>query len=61
LIIGHRLSTVRHANRIVVLRHGRIVEIGAHDDLIAAGGLYFRLYSAQAAGAGAVAVGEGVS
>ena len=48
-VVAHRLSTVRHANRIVVLEHGRIVETGAHADLLAAGGLYTRLQARQLA------------
>ncbi len=48
IIIAHRLSTIRRAGRIVVLEHGRIVEAGAHDELIEAGGPYSRLYGAWA-------------
>jgi subfamily B ATP-binding cassette protein MsbA len=44
LIIAHRLSTVRRADRVVVLDRGRVVESGSHDELLAAGGLYARLY-----------------
>jgi subfamily B ATP-binding cassette protein MsbA len=47
LIIAHRLSTVRRADRLVVLNHGRIVEMGRHAELLALGGLYARLYQHQ--------------
>ena len=46
--IAHRLSTVSQADRIIVLDAGRIAESGTHDELLAAGGLYARLYSEQA-------------
>ncbi|PYP32240.1 MAG: ABC transporter ATP-binding protein [Gemmatimonadetes bacterium] len=47
LIIAHRLSTVRRANRLVVLDRGRVVEEGTHVDLLARHGLYARLYQRQ--------------
>jgi ABC-type multidrug transport system fused ATPase/permease subunit len=47
LVIAHRLSTIRNAHRIAVLEAGRVVEIGTHDDLIAAGGVYAGLIRNQ--------------
>ncbi len=44
IVIAHRLSTIRQAGRIVVLEHGKIVEEGTHDELIAAEGRYYDLY-----------------
>jgi ATP-binding cassette subfamily B protein len=47
LVIAHRLSTVRHADRIVVINEGRVVEQGTHAQLLASGGLYRDLYRTQ--------------
>jgi ABC-type multidrug transport system fused ATPase/permease subunit len=47
LIIAHRLATVRHAHRIVVIDGGRIATVGGHDDLLARDTLYRRLHALQ--------------
>ena len=43
-VVAHRLSTIRHASQVLVLERGRIVERGAHRQLLKAGGVYARLY-----------------
>jgi ATP-binding cassette subfamily B protein len=47
VVIAHRLSTVRQADRLIVLAEGRIVEEGTHDALVEQGGLYSELYGKQ--------------
>jgi ATP-binding cassette subfamily B protein len=58
IIIAHRLSALRHADHIVVLEEGRIVERGDHDSLLAAGGRYAALWRLQHRAAGDPAAGE---
>jgi ABC-type multidrug transport system fused ATPase/permease subunit len=48
ILISHRFSTVRHADRICVLEHGRVVELGTHDELMAKGGRYRTMFDLQA-------------
>jgi ATP-binding cassette subfamily B protein len=48
ILISHRFSTVRHADRICVLEHGRVVELGSHDELMAVGGRYKTMFELQA-------------
>ena len=52
LVIAHRLSTVRHADKIVVMDQGRVVDQGTHDELLARGGIYADLYALQFRDAG---------
>ena len=55
LVIAHRLSTIRAADRIICFHKGRVVEMGTHAELLAAGGVYARLYRMQSAHEQAVA------
>jgi ATP-binding cassette subfamily B protein len=52
LLVSHRVSTARHADRIVVMEAGRVAEVGSHDELLARGGLYAELERIQREGAG---------
>jgi subfamily B ATP-binding cassette protein MsbA len=47
VVIAHRLSTVRRAERIVVIDRGAISEVGTHEDLVSGGGIYQRLHDLQ--------------
>jgi ABC-type multidrug transport system fused ATPase/permease subunit len=48
ILISHRFSTVRHADRICVLEHGKVIEFGTHDELMAMGGRYRTMFDLQA-------------
>jgi ABC-type multidrug transport system fused ATPase/permease subunit len=48
ILISHRFSTVRHADRICVLEHGTVIELGTHDELMAKGGRYRTMFDLQA-------------
>jgi len=58
ILISHRFSTVRHADRICVLEHGRVIELGTHDELMAAGGRYRTMFDLQASRFGEEEEGE---
>lgn len=47
IVIAHRLSTIQNSNKIIVLHHGEIREIGNHQELLAKGGIYYKLYQLQ--------------
>ena len=55
ILVSHRVSTLRHTDRIVVLDEGRVIELGSHDELLALGGVYAELERAQTYGDNAVA------
>ena len=59
ILISHRFSTVRHADRICVLEHGKVVELGSHEQLMAAGGRYRTMFELQASRFGGPGAGSG--
>jgi ABC-type multidrug transport system fused ATPase/permease subunit len=59
ILVSHRFSTVRHADRICVLEHGRVIELGSHDELMAKGGRYRTMFELQAKRFGASEDEEG--
>jgi ABC-type multidrug transport system fused ATPase/permease subunit len=61
ILISHRFSTVRLADRICVLEHGRVVELGSHDELMASGGRYRTMFELQAKRFGETLDEEGVT
>jgi ATP-binding cassette subfamily B protein len=61
VLISHRFSTVRLADRICVLEEGRVVELGTHDELMARGGRYRTMFDLQAQRFGATADEEGAA
>jgi len=60
ILISHRFSTVRHADRIAVLERGRVIELGSHDELMRAGGRYRTMFELQASRFTATTDAEGV-
>jgi ABC-type multidrug transport system fused ATPase/permease subunit len=61
ILVSHRFSTVRHADRICVLEHGRVVELGSHDQLMAAQGRYRTMFDLQAKRFGRAEEDDGVT
>jgi ATP-binding cassette, subfamily B, bacterial len=61
ILISHRFSTVRHADRICVLEHGRVIELGSHQELMALGGRYRTMFDLQAQRFNAAEDEEGVA
>jgi ABC-type multidrug transport system fused ATPase/permease subunit len=61
ILISHRFSTVRHADRICVLEHGKVIELGHHDELMALGGRYRTMFDLQAQRFAATEDEEGVA
>ena len=61
ILISHRFSTVRHADRICVLEQGRVIELGTHDELMALGGRYHTMFDLQAQRFSAIADEEGAA
>ncbi|QDP97462.1 ABC transporter ATP-binding protein [Microlunatus elymi] len=61
VLISHRFSTVRHVDRICVLEHGRVIEVGSHDELMERGGRYRTMFDLQAKRFGAAVDEEGMS
>ena len=61
ILISHRFSTVRHADRICVLERGRVMELGTHDELMAQGGRYRTMFELQAQRFGATEDEEGAA
>jgi ATP-binding cassette subfamily B protein len=61
ILISHRFSTVRHADRICVVEHGRVIELGTHDELMARGGRYRTMFDLQAQRFGVAEEEEGMT